>query len=297
MPDAVTAVLHVLLYLPLLPSRGRVTELGVEQVVADHGAEAQIDVTQLALAHPIHGGLHVVVDAATRDTAPGHKGVVMGIEQHLVGLQQIRAQEEGAAVAQLELGHLQLGALAGDDRPVLAPVELEGLTLCEGQGAELTWARTPTPLKPLAVLDIFRQKTAPAFAVALLVGANYAGADDELCETLTAYSEAVGIAYQIRDDLDDFHADSDGDDLCAVRPNILLALGLEKAKGDAKAPLAALCQPLAESDRRDVAADRARELSLSLGVYVPPDSLPASSIRPACCCFSRPYCPRRPIPC
>ena len=129
-----TAVLDILLDLALLPARGWIAELGIEQVMADHGAKAQVDVAQLALAHPVDGRLHVVVDAAARDPAPRHKGMVMGIEQHLVGLQQVGAQEEGPTVAQLELGHLQLGALAGDDGPVLAPVELEGLTLGEAQG-------------------------------------------------------------------------------------------------------------------------------------------------------------------
>ena len=38
---------------------------------------------------------------------------------------------EGPAVAELEVRHLQLGAHAGDDRPVLAPVELERLPRCE----------------------------------------------------------------------------------------------------------------------------------------------------------------------
>jgi len=39
----------------------------------------------------------------------------MGVEQHLAGLQQIGAQEEGPAMAELELRDLQLGALAVDD--------------------------------------------------------------------------------------------------------------------------------------------------------------------------------------
>ena len=53
------------------------------------------------------------------------------------------------------------------------------------------------------MLDIFRQKTAPAFEVALQLGALYAGVDahDEVADVLSAYSEALGIAYQIRDDL------------------------------------------------------------------------------------------------
>ncbi|HEY5914964.1 MAG TPA: polyprenyl synthetase family protein [Verrucomicrobiae bacterium] len=39
--------------------------------------------------------------------------------------------------------------------------------LCRGQGGELYWTRNPQPLGPLQVLEIFRQKTAPAFEVAL----------------------------------------------------------------------------------------------------------------------------------
>src|SRR5437867_1069084 len=48
-------------------------------------------------------------------------------------------------------------------------------TLCLGQGAELCWVRNPQQLSSLQVLDIFRQKTAPAFEVALRLGAAYAG--------------------------------------------------------------------------------------------------------------------------
>ena len=47
------------------------------------------------------------------------EGVVMGVEQHLVGLLRIGAENEGAAVAELEMGDLELGALAGNNRPVL----------------------------------------------------------------------------------------------------------------------------------------------------------------------------------
>src|SRR5262249_45912795 len=72
--------------------------------------------------------------------------------------------------------------------------------LCRGQGAELCWARTPQPLTSPQVLDIFRQKTAPAFEVALRLGALYAGVDahEEVADVLKTYSEAMGIAYQIR---------------------------------------------------------------------------------------------------
>jgi geranylgeranyl pyrophosphate synthase len=76
------------------------------------------------------------------------------------------------------------------------------------------------------VLNIFRQKTAPAFEVALRLGAIYAGRHEPVSEALGAYSEALGIAYQIRDDIEDFTAGK----LDETEPNLLVALQHEKAK-------------------------------------------------------------------
>jgi geranylgeranyl diphosphate synthase, type II len=102
-------------------------------------------------------------------------------------------------------------------------------TLSLGQGAELVWMRQPKALSSLQVLDIFRQKTAPAFEVAIVIGALFAGeVDDELRETLAKYSESIGIAYQIRDDLQDL-AGAAGD-VCGGRPSLPLAVGLERGR-------------------------------------------------------------------
>jgi geranylgeranyl pyrophosphate synthase len=108
-------------------------------------------------------------------------------------------------------------------------------TLSQGQGAELCWSRDPQPLSSLQVLDIFRKKTAPAFEVALRLGALYAGADEDVRDVLSKYSEALGIAYQIHDDLDDLSTDGHApDDITALRPSLLLAVANERARGDAK---------------------------------------------------------------
>lgn len=103
-------------------------------------------------------------------------------------------------------------------------------TLCLGQGAELNWLRNPKPVRALDVLQIFRQKTAPAFAVALEMGAALAGADDHVLKVLADYSEALGIAYQIRDDLEDLAPED-------IRPSLPLALAWEKSKGEERALL------------------------------------------------------------
>ena len=109
--------------------------------------------------------------------------------------------------------------------------------LCHGQGAELSWGRNPAPLTSLQVLDIFRHKTAPAFSVALRLGAVYAGRDEEVSEPLERYSEALGIAYQIRDDLQDLGRKGEGNDIQALRPNLLLAIASERAPAEKKALL------------------------------------------------------------
>ncbi|HYV31293.1 MAG TPA: polyprenyl synthetase family protein [Candidatus Binatia bacterium] len=111
--------------------------------------------------------------------------------------------------------------------------------LCRGQGAELCWARSPQPLSSPQVLDIFRSKTAPAFEVALRLGALYAGAEAhaEVSGILKTYSDALGIAYQIRDDLSDLGAGGETNDIAGLRPSLLLAIAYEKARDDGKALL------------------------------------------------------------
>ena len=108
--------------------------------------------------------------------------------------------------------------------------------LCRGQGAELVWQQNPAPMKSVEVLDIFRKKTAPAFEVALRLGAIYAGEEqhDEVSKILSAYSENLGIAYQIRDDLSDLGAEGETNDLAGLRPSLLLAVGYERAKDEQK---------------------------------------------------------------
>jgi len=105
------------------------------------------------------------------------------------------------------------------------------LNLCLGQGRELCWARRPEPLTLGDVLEIFRRKTAPAFEVALRLGAIYAGHERRLQDVIRRYSEALGIAYQIRDDIDDWPAADETGEVHAMRPNALLAIAHQQARG------------------------------------------------------------------
>jgi len=147
-------------------------------------------------------------------------------------------EEHGIPVA-LNVGDLLIGegyrllaacSASAEQKVAMLRVAAEGQReLCRGQGAELVWARQPRPLTSLEVLDIFRKKTAPAFGVALQLGAIYAGQFAENEEVLNAYSEALGIAYQIRDDLSDLGAEGETNDIAGLRPSLLLAIAYERA--------------------------------------------------------------------
>jgi geranylgeranyl pyrophosphate synthase len=147
--------------------------------------------------------------------------------------------QHGVPVA-LNVGDLLVGEgyrlLAGCGAPAEVCAELVRIAaaghreLCIGQGAELAWMRRPAPLGAEATLEIFRRKTSPAFHVALGVGAALAGAAADTHRVLRDYSEALGVAYQIRDDLEDL-----SDAASAVRfgrggPSLLLSLACDKTK-------------------------------------------------------------------
>jgi geranylgeranyl pyrophosphate synthase len=77
-------------------------------------------------------------------------------------------------------------------------------TLSLGQGAELLAVENMTkPLSMEEIKVIFKSKTSPAFEAALAIGAVCAGADDEIFPILKEFSRALGMAYQIKDDIDD----------------------------------------------------------------------------------------------
>lgn len=115
---------------------------------------------------------------------------------------------------------------------VAAMVRLTGeghRDLCLGQGSELWWVRQPRSLSAAEVLDMFRFKTAPAFEVGLRLGAILGGATEDEHAILSDFSRNLGIAYQIRDDLEDVEGTGDTGDIPAGRPSILMALAIERA--------------------------------------------------------------------
>lgn len=96
--------------------------------------------------------------------------------------------------------------------------------LCCGQGAELLNRDHGRPLTVEDTLKIFRLKTAPAFHVALALGALSAGANREVMDCLVHYSDAIGIAYQIQDDIDDWRDEARESDGETRRPSVIASL-------------------------------------------------------------------------
>ena len=133
-------ILHVLLDLPLLPTRRRITKLSIKEVVTCHRQEPGIDLALLADPHAINGCAHVVVDAPSRHATQNPEGVMMRIEQHLMTLQRVSPERDRPAMRQLHMRDLQLGPHATQQGPVLAPIELKGFAGCKGQWNERTTA-------------------------------------------------------------------------------------------------------------------------------------------------------------
>ena len=179
--------------------------------------------------------------------------------------------EHGVPVA-LNAGDLLVGdgyrLLAGCGAPGPVCAELVRIAaaghreLCIGQGAELAWMQKPSPITADQAIEIFQRKTSPAFEVALTIGAALAGAGAETHQVLRDYSEALGIAYQIRDDLEDLAADA-AEDAGFAAPSLLLALACDKAKASGRERVMMLWR-----GGRTNASDRAafRALLAELGV-------------------------------
>ena len=140
--------------------------------------------------------------------------VALNVGDLLIGEGYRLIAESGAAAEQVQ----QMTAVAAEGHRML----------CLGQGEELLLRRTPERLSSAAVLEIFRRKTAPAFEVALQLGAICAQADAETRAVLSAFSEALGVAYQIRDDLQDLAEDHGASPGVCARPSLLLALAREE---------------------------------------------------------------------
>lgn len=104
--------------------------------------------------------------------------------------------------------------------------------LCIGQGEELLSRFNKKMPDRSGVINIFRYKTSPAFEVALKFGAITSENNNKTLEVLENYSKELGIAYQIKDDLDDFRNNAFLKNLKSFAPSVIAAIMSEKSADD-----------------------------------------------------------------
>ncbi|TYB80083.1 polyprenyl synthetase family protein [Maritimibacter fusiformis] len=90
-----------------------------------------------------------------------------------------------------------------DSMPIMRILSNAAATIAEGEVLQLTAAQNLATGEDV-YLQVVRGKTAALFAAATEVGGVLAGADDDAVAALHAYGDAMGIAFQIADDLLDF---------------------------------------------------------------------------------------------
>jgi geranylgeranyl pyrophosphate synthase len=148
------------------------------------------------------------------------------------------------------------GDCAADMTAYLAEAHLQ---LSEGQGAELLWRNARRDFTVGDALELYALKTAPAFAAALYLGLRLAGPAEKYESAVKEFCRDLGIAFQVRNDLDDLLGDRDnkllaGQDLLAGRPTVLLALALEALDPAEREPMLAelrTCRPAHPGSRAD----------------------------------------------
>ncbi|MFJ3669614.1 polyprenyl synthetase family protein [Streptomyces sp. NPDC090106] len=119
-------------------------------------------------------------------------------------------------------------------RRAIGVLATAGRDLAEGVTRELTWtsvARITCPETALAdYTEMVRLKTAPLLRAACEIGALLGGGDDAQARALADYGQALGIAFQIRDDLLPYTSTAahegkpDDSDLRNARPSLPLLL-------------------------------------------------------------------------
>jgi geranylgeranyl pyrophosphate synthase len=91
----------------------------------------------------------------------------------------------------------------------LKVVSSSHMTLSTGQGADILLAQNIKQKSLEEVIRIFEQKTGEAVKVALLLGAIAGNASEQDKHHLERFAEFFGIAYQIRDDLNEFREENE----------------------------------------------------------------------------------------
>ncbi len=187
----------------------------------------------------------------------------INVGDYLIGLGYRLVSRETAA-----LGH----AAVADILNFLADAHLR---LSEGQGAEMQWQEGRIgDLTPLDALKIYALKTAPAFEAAMMCGVRLAGESHEYHPAVAQFSRYLGVAFQILNDLKDWHADDNkrlvAGDVLHGRPTLLLALALEKLPSPQRDEL---LQLIGNEVADEPTMERVRQLYLAADVFASAQAL------------------------
>jgi geranylgeranyl diphosphate synthase, type II len=161
---------------------------------------------------------------------------------------------------------------AGAAADILNCLSSAHMRLAEGQGAELLWRdASDKRLSPLDALKIYALKTSPAFEAALYTGVRLAGDATQYAEPIKLFARNIGVAFQIINDLQDWHGDDHNklgaaSDVLGGRPTVLLALALQTlAPIESERLLNALGNESGQTDSARIAV--ARELFTKARVF------------------------------
>ena len=150
--------------------------------------------------------------------------------------------EATAILAGDALQALAFGVLAGGPQPDSAKVNMLATLaqaagaagMCGGQAIDIDAVGESLSLDALKAMHA--RKTGALIRAAVRLGAMAAGSDAPTCARLDEYASALGLAFQIKDDLLDVEADSAtlgktaGKDAAANKPTYVALLGLDGAR-------------------------------------------------------------------
>ncbi len=172
----------------------------------------------------------------------------------------------GEALAMLVGDALQAMAfevLAGVDRPAAARMvaELAAAAGSRGMagGQAIDLAAVGGPMAQAALEDMHRRKTGALLRASVRLGAMCGDAPAETAGRLDSYAEAIGLAFQVVDDILDVEGDAAtlgktaGKDADSNKPTYVSVLGLAESKrmaADLHASALSAIAPLGEAGRR-----------------------------------------------
>jgi geranylgeranyl diphosphate synthase type II len=130
----------------------------------------------------------------------------------------------------------------GDLKSILKAFNHCAAGVCEGQQFDMNFETLPTVAEE-TYLNMIRLKTAVLLGFSLKLGAMLSGASAGQAETVYEFGVAIGIGFQLKDDLLDVYADQEkfgkqvGGDIISNKKTFLLLKALELANADQKAEL------------------------------------------------------------